>query len=161
MLRPYPPVAAWTEVLSHAVAMEAANTKDALRYTITLPSDKYAAVADTELVQALAGVKAKRIKAANSWAPPASGGSPHSYKGFNSAYTIEAAKDVEVKFEVQLHTPDSWAKKSELHELYETARSEKTSAEEKAAANQKMAAAWTNVPVPKGIEDYDKDMKRK
>jgi hypothetical protein len=51
-------------------------------------------------------------------------------------------------FELQFHTPDSLAMKSELHGLYEEWRSNKTPKPRKKEIEKIMLAKWKTVPVP-------------
>ena len=142
--------------IADALAKEAANIKDALRYTIVVPPPAYAALADSKLKDALADVGATRIKASNAWAEQDA-----SYKGFNSAYQIGPA-DQSVTFEVQIHTPESWDVKSEMHQQYEDARKGTgMSAAGKKWLENVMKARWKTVEVPEGLDGYDKNMKKK
>lgn len=145
------------EGVEAAVAAEAANTKDALRYTITVPPDAYAALADTKLRDALADKGATRIKAANAWADPEG-----SYKGFNSAYEVDSPGGGRVKFEVQIHTPASWEMKSEMHKQYEDARKDtRMSNAAKTWLNNYMTSRWKSVKVPDGMAGYDAKMNKR
>ncbi len=144
------------QTLANAFELEAANIKDALRYTIVVPPPAYAVLADSKLKDALADVGATRIKASNAWAEKDA-----SYKGFNSAYQIGSA-DQSVTFEVQVHTPESWDVKSEMHQQYEDAR--KGTGMSKAGKTwleNVMKARWKAVEVPEGLDGYDKNMKKK
>lgn len=144
------------QALTDAFELEAANIKDALRYTILVPPLEYATLADTKLKDALAEVGATRIKASNAWAE-----ADASYKGFNSAYQIPSG-DKTITFEVQIHTPQSWEVKSEMHQQYEDAR--KGTGMSKAGKTwleNVMKARWKTVEVPKGMDGYDKNMQKK
>lgn len=144
------------QTLAEAFEQEAANTKDALRYTILVPPVAYAVLADTKLKEALEQMQATRIKASNAWAEKDA-----SYKGFNSAYEIGSGGQ-RVTFEVQIHTPESWEVKTEMHAQYEDARKGKgMSKAAKLWLENVMKARWKTVEVPEGMEDYDKSMNKK
>ena len=144
------------QALTDAFELEAANIKDALRYTILVPPIEYAVLADTKLKDALAEAGATRIKASNAWAE-----ADASYKGFNSAYQIPAG-DQTISFEVQIHTPQSWEVKSDMHKQYEDARrGTGMSKAGKTWLENVMKARWKNVEVPEGMDGYDKNMKKK
>lgn len=52
-------------------------------------------------------------------------------------------------FELQFHTPESFAMKSELHGLYEEWRAKETSKPRKSEITKIMLAKWKTVPAPK------------
>ncbi len=70
------------------------------------------------------------------------------YKGYN---TVMNNADGET-FEIQLHTPDSFAKKMEIHAWYEMFRSAPAGSSEKSMALNKMDEIMDDFEVPDGVE---------
>ena len=88
------------------------EVKDLIRYTLTAPADQLTKkVLDTIAQLEKAGYKTTIIK--NTWDDPES-----AYKGINT--TVESPDGV--KFELQYHTPESYAMKDQTHKLYEEFR---------------------------------------
>lgn len=146
------------EPLEVAVKAEAATIKDALRYTIVVPPKAYATFAATTVRDELAKIGATRIKGGNYWAEPLDDG----YTAVNSAYEIDSPEG-KVRFEVQIHTAQSWATKSGLHAQYEDARKEKGKMPEhgKAWLNNYQKTRWKSVEMPPGMAEYDKNFRKK
>jgi hypothetical protein len=128
----------------------AEDIKDALRYTVQADTETYM---DTYggVDQSLADRGYRRIKSDddNRWAEP---GSPEAgpYRGINSTWETSDGQ----RFEVQFHTPESFAAKTENHPLYEKARDPSTPPAEAAELNDIMTRRCDQIPVPPGaVED--------
>ncbi len=88
------------------------EVKDLIRYTLTAPADQLTQrTLDTMAQLEKAGYKTTIVK--NTWDNPES-----AYKGINT--TVESPDGV--KFELQYHTPESYAMKDQTHKLYEEFR---------------------------------------
>jgi hypothetical protein len=130
-----------------AVSTAGQRINDALRYTVELDPVKYAegyqdAVGELEA----AGCKLER--GSNAW-DPANSPFKGTYRGINTTFRSPNG----TLFEVQFHTPESFAIKSELHALYEEMRLSTTSAERKAELAEMMRQRWASSETPPGATD--------
>ncbi|MDP9071056.1 MAG: hypothetical protein M3N68_07190, partial [Actinomycetota bacterium] len=130
--------------LDEAVRLEADEVHDALRYTMESDKERYMSAYELSRAE-LEGRGFTLEKAANSWAKP---GSPEAgpYRGINTQWRTETGQP----FEVQFHTPESYAAKSALHELYEESRAASTPVERKAELEEIMTRRADEIPVPRG-----------
>ena len=121
----------------------AGNINDSLRYTFEIDDAHYVEMTRRIMDTLIAGGYTV-YKFKNYWAKK-----DVSYKGINVFFR---SKDG-VIFELQFHTPDSYATKEQKnHANYEIIRSETSTEQEKAEATQKQDALFALVPVPAGVE---------
>jgi hypothetical protein len=103
----------WEALPGLTIRQAASSVPDPVRFTLCYPAERYAedVAADVERVKS-EGFELIKLK--NSW---------HSdqYKGINSQWRVP---DTETRFEVQFHTPESWAAKELTHQAYERIRAE-------------------------------------
>ncbi|HYZ07659.1 MAG TPA: hypothetical protein VE709_03500 [Pseudonocardiaceae bacterium] len=116
--------------------------RDSVRYTIEVPPTNYA----DGVVRAVDDLRARGFENVT-WKP--TWDTPDSYKGVNSTWRDPATGRV---FEVQFHTPDSFAAKMATHELYEAQRVPGVSAEEVARLRAEQGEIFRRVDVPPGTE---------
>jgi hypothetical protein len=131
----------------------AEGIKDALRYTAQADTETYM---DTYrgVVQSLAERGYQRIESDgdNRWAEPGSE-QAGPYRGINSTWETPDGQ----RFELQFHTPESFAAKTENHPLYERVRDPSTPPAEAAELNDIMTRRCDQIPVPPGaVEDRDR-----
>ncbi|MFI1798313.1 hypothetical protein ACH427_13315 [Streptomyces sp. NPDC020379] len=135
------------------------DVDDLNRYTLTFEADAY--VEGTN--QAYAELRSRgyeTLSETNTWEDPV-------YKGVNTTWQHP---ETEEKFELQFHTPESFAAKSENHELYELTRSgkfEQIGAGDKELAKSYKEAAdllqnerYANVRIPPGAEELREPLVR-
>jgi N12 class adenine-specific DNA methylase len=118
----------------------AAGMNDVLRYTMILDPDQYAAGAQS----VLDGFVARGftiVDADNTWAPG------NVYQGINAVLRAPNG----ALFELQFHTPESFAAKSSTHADYELARDPSKTLEERQAAHDRMAVLQSGVTVPPNV----------
>jgi hypothetical protein len=132
-----------------AVKQVSAGIKDALRYTMEVPTGEYMATYQ-RTVQALESHGYTRNASKNTWAEP---GSPQAgpYRGINESWSTP---DGQV-FELQFHTAESFEVKSESHAPYEEARAEGTSPARAKELNDQMTKMSDAIPVPDGAVPTD------
>jgi hypothetical protein len=119
----------------------AAKVNDSLRYTISVDPARYMATKNAAYARlAEQGYVLKNEW--NAWDKPAATG----YKGINSTFTTPEGQ----LFELQFHTPESFAVKSELHAMYEEWRASGTTPERRAELEAIMRDKFGAVPVPDG-----------
>ena|GEM_PF-915798 len=122
------------------------DIKDSVRYTVEFPSANYAhgvqQAVDTLRTQGFENVTFK-----DTWNSPG-------YKGINSTWRDPASGRV---FEVQFHTPDSFAAKMDGHVLYEKERLPGVSPEELTTIRAQQGELFGKVPVPHGVEAISLD----
>jgi hypothetical protein len=116
------------------------HTMDFNRYTVTFPADQYADGA-TALFGELKGREFSAHREKNLWDDPV-------YKGYNTIWSTPDGH----KFELQIHTPESWVAKEENHLLYELARPGDLSDEQDLAIRYMQAERYENVEIPVGHE---------
>jgi hypothetical protein len=116
---------------------------DALRYTMELDPDDYAAGAERTLAALRErGFDVYDKKDKNYWADGSS------YKGLNYVMTDKDG----FKFELQFHTKDSMAVKMKNHSIYEAFRAPGTSPERRRSLYEEMMQNWNAVQTPRGVE---------
>jgi hypothetical protein len=121
----------------------AGNINDSLRYTFEIDDSHYVEMTRRIMDTLIAGGYTV-YKFKNYWAKK-----DVSYKGINVIFRSKGG----VIFELQFHTPDSYATKEQKnHANYEIIRSETSTEQEKAEATQKQDALFALVPVPSGVE---------
>jgi hypothetical protein len=116
---------------------------DALRYTVRVgddPPGHHVAVI-REVLAAFEGRGHQVVRVKNYWP----GGD--SYSGVNSVLRAPGG----LLWELQFHTPLSFAAKSQTHDRYEVYRLPDTPPAEKRRLFAEMAALWFSVPIPAGI----------
>ncbi|MGW3120958.1 hypothetical protein ACWDBW_28060 [Streptomyces sp. NPDC001107] len=122
------------------------DIKDSVRYTVEFPATNYAhgvqQAVDTLRTQGFENVTFK-----DTWNSPG-------YKGINSTWRDPVSGRV---FEVQFHTPDSFAAKMDGHVLYEKERLPGVSPEELTAIRAHQGELFGKVPVPHGVEAISLD----
>lgn len=124
-------------------ALEDIDVYDALRYTLLVPdepSGHHDAVIRGALVTfEQAGFGIRKVK--NYWPRG------DSYSGTNCILETPAG----LAWELQFHTPDSYAIKSRVHDDYDRMRSADTPIEERRRLFEQMKAVWESIPIPAGI----------
>jgi hypothetical protein len=129
----------------HAISDAIAGTNDVIRYTYqSTPSmlvDDYLSVN-----QSLSDKGYEQIKVKNTWLVKS-----NPYKGINTNYRSPDGQ----KFEVQFHTPESFAlKNGELHSLYEKWRiMPNKAAPEAIQLSKKMSGMSSNLQIPNRIDE--------
>lgn len=124
-----------------AVKKAVEKINDALRYTMELSPDGFRKAGAA--IKAAAEGKSFTVTAErNFWDTAVVEDFP--YRGVNMTLKSPEGQI----FELQFHTPDSLAMKSELHGLYEEWRKKETPAPRKAAIKEIMSKKWKTVPVP-------------
>ena len=73
------------------------------------------------------------------------------YKGINSQWRDASSGQL---FEVQFHTPESWAAKQQTHDAYEKIECLTTAPEERARLREYQRAIAASVPVPPGALEF-------
>jgi hypothetical protein len=130
------------EERGHTAEEAFSHVKDAIRYTLQYPTDRYAegVLADCERLK---GAGFEPIDRKNSW-------SAEEYKGINSRWRAPENRQL---FEVQFHTEASFAAKQETHTAYEQLRAQPQDEDEvrRLRAYQREVAA--KIPAPPGGED--------
>ena len=116
---------------------------DALRYTVRVddtPPGHHVRVV-REILAAFEGRGHRVVKVKNYWP----GGD--TYSGVNSILKAPGG----LLWELQFHTPASFAVKSETHSMYELYRLPETDRAKRRVLFAEMAALWFSVPIPAGI----------
>ncbi|MEV3989885.1 hypothetical protein AB0J57_13375 [Streptomyces sp. NPDC049837] len=111
--------------------------KDSIRYTMEVPSRGYG----RGVQQAIDDLQARgfeNVTFKNTW-------DSAGYKGINSTWRDPVSGQV---FELQFHTPESFAAKMDGHALYEKERLPGVSADELAAIRAEQSELFGKVPVP-------------
>lgn len=127
------------QAASAAVDAEAAKVNDAVRYTVCASPADYTGVCRSTVAQLEArGFKAMPQPRWNAWGADG-------YKGLNMTFRSPTGQ----LFEVQFHTPESFALKTELHGLYEEWRNPSTPAR-RAAVARAMNERYGTVAIPEG-----------
>ncbi|QQC89030.1 hypothetical protein [Streptomyces alfalfae] len=124
-----------------------ANIKDSLRYTVEIRTKDYSHGVQ-QAVNDLRTRGFENVTFKNTW--EGSG-----YKGINSTWRDPATGQV---FEVQFHTPESFAAKMDTHVLYERERLPGTSDGEVAAIRAEQDSLFSRVPVPHGTDSIRLDV---
>lgn len=116
--------------------------KDTVRYTVEMPAESY-------------GQGAQRVfdhlaeQGYEPWVEPKNTWGGEKYKGINSFWHDPRTGQV---FEVQVHTPESFAAKMDTHEIYERQRTTEDPAEA-ARLQEQQNEIFRQVPVPAGATD--------
>ena len=121
------------------------SVNDSVRYTMIVPTETYTpAVKQAMASMEARGYAAEKLK--NYWS------SSDNYQGINDRYAVPCAASLSGKllFELQFHTPESFAFKSDSHVLYETFRAARDPDAKKAAWDEQVRQAEA-VPVPPGV----------
>jgi hypothetical protein len=127
---------------SRTPAQAFAETKDAIRYTLQYPDEKY-----------VAGVAAdvERLKAAGfELADPRNWWEHAEYKGINSWWRVPEKDQL---FEVQFHTRASYDAKQETHEAYERIRSLPPDHQDVYDSHAYQREVTAKIPIPPGAAD--------
>jgi hypothetical protein len=127
---------------SRTPAQAFAETKDAIRYTLQYPDEKYVAgiAADAERLKA-AGFE---VADSRNWWEHAE------YKGINSWWRVPEKDQL---FEVQFHTRASYEAKQETHEAYEGLRSLPPDHEDVYKLHAYQREVTAKIPIPPGAQD--------
>jgi len=124
----------------------ASQIRDALRYTAILPPDgrKFHDAVNSQLEKLkAAGYTVTKLK--NTW-------QSDGYKGINSAMTTKDGYE----FELQFHTPQSFAAKERAHKIYDDARRVPAGSKESLAYQEQMKKIFDAVPIPEGAATITK-----
>lgn len=113
--------------------------KDSVRYTLQLPEDGYTEGVD-RAISKFQEAGFESVKFNNAWGSPA-------YQGINSFWRDPRTGHV---FEMQFHTRDSFAAKTDTHSLYEQARLPGVPPEKVRALREQQKQMFDSVPRPPG-----------
>ena len=116
-----------------------AEIKDAIRYTLQYPDDKYSQGVRTD-IQRLKDAGFEPAEFRNTWTDP-------EYKGINSRWKIPENGQL---FEVQLHTQASFEAKEETHTAYERLRTLPSDHEEVYELRAYQREVTAKIPIPPG-----------
>ncbi|WKU45697.1 hypothetical protein Q3V23_17465 [Streptomyces sp. VNUA116] len=133
-----------------------AEVDDLNRYTLTFETDNYVQGAK-ETYERLREQGYEPLSESNTWQDPV-------YKGLNTTWQHTEREE---RFELQFHTPESFAAKSENHELYELARGgsfdQKNTKEQPNRSTAYYQASdllqnerYANVRIPEGVDELGK-----
>lgn len=131
---------AHTEEISLEEAADDIN--DVLRYTMVIEPSVYVSKA-TDMLKGLEAKGYSVVQFKNKW-----GGDL--YKGLNTL--IKAPTDI--VFELQFHTPDSYAVYDQTHKYYEIARAEDSTKEQVEEANSKRRELNAGLAIPEGALEF-------
>lgn len=121
-----------------SIAEAAALVYDVLRFTVVADPQNYVAVRDAVLAELeLQGVTV--VDARNRWAGPG-------YRGIN----VRLEAGVDQRFEVQFHTPESYAANKATRGQYEELRLSGTAPERAAELQAAIDEAFSRVEIPPG-----------
>jgi hypothetical protein len=130
------------EAFSTAIRNQTNKINDALRYTISFPTENYRSGYE-KTIKSLQqqGYKIERI-----WDAWLDAGKPEDsgYRGINATIVGKNGQ----KFELQFHTPESFEMKMKTHELYEEKRLNTTSLERKTEITKMMKEITKSIPTP-------------
>ena len=116
-----------------------ADINDSIRYTVMTPGDDFAGAAN-HVADSLSGQGFENVSFKNTFGSS-------DYQGINTNWRDPATGR---SFEVQFHTPESFAAKTETHILYEEQRLPGTSPERVAELKALQAEIFGTVPTPSG-----------
>jgi len=119
-----------------------ADMKDAIRYTLQYPEDKYTAGVQAD-AQRLKDEGAEYVDSRNTW-------TSEQYKGINSWWREGDSGQL---FEVQFHTQASFDAKQETHAAYERLRTLPEDTEEVRDLRAYQRQVNAKIPVPPGAPD--------
>ncbi len=117
---------------------------DGIRYTFEFP-DKMYYEGVLEACDYLSAAGFEMHERKNAWADETK-----AYKGINSTWMDHSSG---MLFEVQMHTPASWAAKQESHGQYEIIESLSSTFDEKARARERQDEIFARVAIPDGATD--------
>jgi hypothetical protein len=126
---------------SYAGALDTAM-RDAVRYTLQLPDGSYAAGV-RQAAEQLQARGFEPVTFRNFWGA-------EGYQGINSTWRDPVTGQV---FEVQFHTAQSFAAKTETHALYDQIRLPGTPRDEVTRLERAQAEVFDQVPLPPGAAD--------
>lgn len=130
--------------VGEAASRTADGVKDVLRYTVQSERSRYADAYDAVTTKLKdRGFNLEKVK--NTWANPGSS-QAGPYRGINSQWRTPDGHS----FELQFHTPDSFAAKQETHAFYEEFRAPETAAARKQELFEIMTRMSDEIPVPPG-----------
>ncbi|MBT0767485.1 hypothetical protein KIH74_01030 [Kineosporia sp. J2-2] len=122
------------------------RTEDAVRYTMVLADESYAAgVARVTALFEQRGYH--RLSLNDTWRS-------QRYRGINTTWADPATG---IAFEVQFHTPATWRVTRDTHPLYEEFRRIGTPAQRRAELSRRIGAAYRAVPMPAGVDPVGVD----
>jgi hypothetical protein len=119
-----------------------ADMKDAIRYTLQYPDDKYTAGVSAD-AQRLKDEGAEFVDSRNTW-------TSEQYKGINSWWRESSSGQL---FEVQFHTQASFDAKQETHAAYERLRTLPDDIQEVRDLRAYQREVNAKVPIPPGAPD--------
>lgn len=117
---------------------------DSVRYTMETPPGHYA----DSVQQAVGDLRARGFESVKLPDPARAWGNPAGYKGLNTTWLDPRTGQL---FELQFHTPESFAAKEATHPLYEAQRVASDPAEV-ARLEAEQAKTFRQVPVPLGLD---------
>ena len=119
-----------------------AEIKDAIRYTLQYPDDKYSQGVRTDIERIKdAGFELAEFR--NTWTDP-------EYKGINSRWKVPENGQL---FEVQFHTQPSFEAKQETHTAYERLRTLPSDHEEVYELRAYQREVTAKIPIPPGAPE--------
>ena len=121
----------------------AARIHDGIRYTFVF-DDQFYSAGVRSIENRLAGNGHKLVERKPSWLG-------EEYKGINSHWRDSATGQ---SFEVQFHTPASWAAKQQTHDSYEKIQNPATTPEERARLRAYEREVVASVPIPPGALEF-------
>ncbi|MGH9210631.1 MAG: hypothetical protein ACRD2C_08100 [Acidimicrobiales bacterium] len=127
----------------------AAEIHDGIRYTFAFETEHYTR-GTKQALDRLESHGYELLVLRNSW-----GGAE--YKGINCRWLDP---DSGQRFEIQFHTPESWAAKQETHEAYEKIDNQRTPQDERQRLRAMQAERSARIPVPpavSSIQDFRRD----
>ncbi len=124
-----------------SVGALADSIHDGIRYTMTFETATYKQRVQ-EVCRRLSEAGCQRVILKNSW------GSDQ-YKGINSRWRDPASGQF---FELQFHTPESWAAKQQTHDMYQRLEDPRTSAIERKELRDWQRKISSRIPIPPGWE---------
>lgn len=119
-----------------------AVVKDAIRYTLQYPEERYAAGVAGD-IERLRGEGFEPVDLRNTWQSEV-------YKGINSRWRVPENRQV---FEVQFHTEASFEAKQETHAAYERLRDPATPNDQQERLVEYQRAINARIPSPPGAAD--------
>ena len=119
-----------------------AVVKDAIRYTLQYPDERYTAGVWAD-IERLGELGFERVDRRNTWESDV-------YKGINSRWRVPENDQV---FEVQFHTEASYQTKQETHAAYERLRDPATPKDEQERLVEYQRSVNARVPTPPGATD--------
>src|SRR5258706_10507767 len=126
-----------TEDIGDAVLIEGGKVNDALRYTVILNSGNYRS-SEKKIIEDLKAKGYEFTDYKDAWS------AGNTYKGVNATFKDSRG----TSFEVQFHTKQSYAAKTDNHALYEEWRAASTLPDRKKVLGELMQQRWVNVPTP-------------